>query len=41
VKINRLKQEQGIETNSRIKLKSINPNINFSHYNSGKYVFPE
>jgi len=35
----RLKQEQGMQTNSTTKLKSINANISYSHYSTGKYVF--
>jgi len=37
-KIERLNQEQRIQTNSRMKFKSVNPNISCSHYNTGKYV---
>ena len=40
-KIERLKQEQRMQTNSRIKLRSINPNISWSHYTTEKYVVSE
>jgi len=35
VKIERQKQEQRMQINSKIKLISINPNLNCSHYNHG------